>query len=161
MLKSNLILGIISILMLFGLVGEPVSVSLNMPDSAQSDSEFLVEVTIRKGDVEGFARFQQKLPNGFKAVARQTANGEFSFVDQKVKIQWMKVPLDKELVVSYAIQVDPATTSGSYTFDGSFSYIQDNSVQVASASSRTLQVIADESSMNLANQQNMVIHLQW
>lgn len=157
MLKSNLILGIISILMLFGLVGESVSVSLNMPDSAQSDSEFLVEVTIRKGDVEGFARFQQKLPNGFKAVARQTANGEFSFVDQKVKIQWMKVPLDKELVVSYAIQVDPATPSGNYTFDGSFSYIQDNSVQVASAASRTLQVIADESSLNLANQQNMVI----
>ena len=157
MLKSNLILGIISVLMLFGLVGESVSVSLNMPDSAQSDSEFLVEVTIRKGDVDGFARFQQKLPNGFKAVARQTANGEFSFVDQKVKIQWMKVPLDKELVVSYAIQVDPATTSGSYTFDGSFSYIQDNAVQTATAASRTLQVIADESSMNLANQQNMVI----
>ncbi len=157
MLKSNLILGIISVLMLFGLVGESVSVSLNMPDSAQSDSEFLVEVTIRKGDVEGFARFQQKLPNGFKAVARQTANGEFSFVDQKVKIQWMKVPFDKELVVSYAIQVDPATPSGNYTFDGSFSYIQDNSVQVATAGSKTLQVIADETSMNLANQQNMVI----
>ena len=48
MLKSNLILGIISVLMLFGLVGEPVSVSLNMPDSAQSNSEFLVEVTIRR-----------------------------------------------------------------------------------------------------------------
>ena len=64
--------------MLFGLVGESVSVSLNMPDSAQSDSEFLVEVTIRKGDVEGFARFQQKLPNGFKAVARQTANGTWN-----------------------------------------------------------------------------------
>lgn len=157
MLKSNLILGIISVLMLFGLVGEPVSVSLNMPDSAQSNSEFLVEVTIRKGDVEGFARFQQKLPNGFKAVARQTANGEFSFTDQKVKIQWMKVPYDKELVVSYAIQVDPATTSGSYTFDGSFSYIMDNSVQVATAGTQTLQVIADESSLNLANQQNMVI----
>jgi len=157
MLKSNLILGIISVLMLFGLVGEPVSVSLNMPDSAQSNSEFLVEVTIRKGDVEGFARFQQKLPNGFKAVARQTANGEFSFVDQKVKIQWMKVPYDKELVVSYAIQIDPATASGSYTFDGSFSYIMDNSVQVATAGTQTLQVIADESSLNLANQQNMVI----
>lgn len=157
MLKSNLILGIISVLMLFGLVGEPVSVSLNMPDSAQSNSEFLVEVTIRKGDVEGFARFQQKLPNGFKAVARQTANGEFSFTDQKVKIQWMKVPYDKELVVSYAIQVDPATASGSYTFDGSFSYIMDNSVQVATAGTQTLQVIADESSLNLANQQNMVI----
>ena len=157
MLKSNLILGIISVLMMFGLVGESVSVSLNMPDSAQSDSEFLVEVTIHKGDVEGFARFQQKLPNGFKAVARQTANGEFSFVDQKVKIQWMKVPFDKDLVVSYAIQVDPATASGSYTFDGSFSYIQDNSVQVASATSKTLQVIADNTSQSLANQSTMVI----
>lgn len=142
MLKSNLILGIISLLMFFGLIGEPVSVVLNMPDSAKCDSEFLVEVTINKGDVEGFARFQQKLPNGFKAVARQTANGEFSFVDQKVKIQWMKVPYDRQIVVSYAIQVDP-TVSGTYTFDGTFSYILDNSVQVANVESKTVNIEGD------------------
>lgn len=159
MLKSNLILGIISLLMLFGLVGEPVSVSLNMPDSARNDSEFLVEVTIRKGDVEGFARFQQKLPNGFKAVARQTANGEFSFVDQKVKIQWMKVPMDKEIVVSYAIQVDPTTSAGTYTFDGSFSYILDNSVQVATVDSKILQINTDETALDMANQQAMAIEV--
>lgn len=158
MLKSNLILGLISLLMLFGLVGEPVSVSLNMPDSAQSDTEFLVEVVIRKGDVEGFARFQQKLPNGFKAVARQTANGEFSFVDQKVKIQWMKVPMDNEIVVSYAIQVDPTIQSGQYTFDGSFSYILDNAVQVANASSRIIQVNAD-TDLDMANQQAKAIEV--
>lgn len=158
MLKSNLILGLISLLMLFGLVGEPVSVSLNMPDSAQSDTEFLVEVVIRKGDVEGFARFQQKLPNGFKAVARQTANGEFTFVDQKVKIQWMKVPMDNEIVVSYAIQVDPTIQSGQYTFDGSFSYILDNAVQVANASSRIIQVNAD-TDLDMANQQAKAIEV--
>ncbi len=152
MLKSNLILGIVSLLVFFGLIGEPVSVSLNMPDSAKSDSEFLVEVTIKKGDVEGFARFQQKLPVGFKAVARQTANGEFSFVDQKVKIQWMKVPFDHEFSVSYAIQVDP-TVSGSYDFDGSFSYIMDNAVQVAAVESKTINVIGDDSGAALASQQ--------
>lgn len=157
MLKSSLILGIISLLMLFGLAGDPVSLSLNMPDSAQSDSEFLVEVTIRKGDIEGFARFQQKLPDGFKAVARQTANGDFSFVDQKVKIQWMKVPYDKELVVSYAIQVDPGIAAGNYSFGGSFSYIMDNSVQVANLDNKSLQIITDETSQNLANQPTMVI----
>ena len=157
MLKSNLILGIISVLMLFGLVGEPVSLSLNMPDSAQSDSEFLVEVTIKKGDIEGFARFQQKLPDGFKAVARQTANGDFSFVDQKVKIQWMKVPYDKELVVSYAIQVDPGIAAGSYNFGGSFSYIMDNAVQVANLDNKSVQIITDETAQNLTNQPTMVI----
>ena len=157
MLKSNLILGIISVLMLFGLVGEPVSLSLNMPDSAQSDSEFLVEVTIKKGDIEGFARFQQKLPDGFKAVARQTANGDFSFVDQKVKIQWMKVPYDKELVVSYAIQVDPGIKAGSYNFGGSFSYIMDNAVQVANLENKSVQILTDENSQNLTNQPTMVI----
>ena len=157
MLKSSLILGIISLLMLFGLVGDPVSLSLNMPDSAQSNSEFLVEVTIKKGDIEGFARFQQKLPDGFKAVARQTANGDFSFVDQKVKIQWMKVPYDQELVVSYAIQVDPGIAAGNYTFGGSFSYIMDNSVQVANLDNKSLTIITDETSQNLANQPTMVI----
>ncbi len=157
MLKSSLILWIISLLMLFGLVGDPVSLSLNMPDSAQSNSEFLVEVTISKGDIEGFARFQQKLPDGFKAVARQTANGDFSFVDQKVKIQWMKVPYDKELVVSYAIQVDPGIAAGNYNFGGSFSYIMDNSVQVANLENKSLTVITDEASQNLVNQPTMVI----
>ncbi len=143
MLKSNLILGFISLLMFFGLIGEPVSVTLNMPDTAKCDSEFLVEVTIDKGDIEGFARFQQKLPNGFKAVARQTANGEFSFVDQKVKIQWMKVPYDRQIVVSYAIQVDP-TVSGTYTFDGTFSYILDNAVQTANVAAKTVNIEGDE-----------------
>ena len=157
MLKSNLILGIISVLMLFGLIGEPVSLSLNMPDSAQSDSEFLVEVTIKKGDIEGFARFQQKLPDGFKAVARQTANGDFSFVDQKVKIQWMKVPYDKELVVSYAIQVDPGIAAGTYNFGGSFSYILDNAVQVANLENKSVRITTDETAQNLTNQPTMVI----
>lgn len=140
MLKTNLILGIISLFAVFGLLGDPVTLSSNMPETADAGSEFLVEVTIKKGDVEGFARFQQTLPVGFTAVARQTANGDFSFVDQKVKIQWMRVPYDREFVVSYSIQVDPSI-SGTFDIDGSFSYIMDNSVQTANLESTAIEIV--------------------
>ncbi|MCQ2374302.1 MAG: hypothetical protein MJ069_00145 [Salinivirgaceae bacterium] len=140
MLKTNLILGIISLFTVFGLIGEPVTLSSNMPETADAGSEFLVEVTIKKGDVEGFARFQQTLPVGLTAVARQTANGDFSFVDQKVKIQWMRVPYDREFVVSYSIQVDPSI-SGTFDIDGTFSYIMDNAVQTANLESSAIEIV--------------------
>jgi hypothetical protein len=143
MVKTILIQGIISLFVVFGFVAEPVSLSLNMPESTKADGEFLVEVTIKKGDIEGFARFQQELPVGFTAVGRQTANGEFRFEDQKVKIQWMRVPPDREIVISYAVQVAP-TISGSFNFEGKFSYIVDNAVQTVISENKTLNVTGDE-----------------
>jgi hypothetical protein len=152
MVKTILIQGIISLFIVFGFVAEPVTVTLNMPDTAKAGAEFLVEVNIKKGDYEGFARFQQELPVGFKAVARQTSNGDFSFQDQKVKIQWMKVPTDREITVSYAIQIDPVI-SGPFTFEGKFSYILDNAVQTVNIDPKVLTVQGDEMAAGTDNSQ--------
>ncbi len=140
---------VVSFLTLFGFFSSDVIVSLNMPTSANAGDEFLVEVTINKGDIEGFARFQQDLPVGFTAVARQTVNGIFKFEDQKVKIQWMQVPADREIVISYAVQVGP-TVSGNFSFDGKFSYIVNNGVQTAVVPAKSITIIGDETAAGTA-----------
>jgi hypothetical protein len=149
MFRSIFIPIIVSVLTLFNFFSSDVNILLNMPTSANAGDEFLVEVTISKGDIEGFARFQQDLPVGFTAIARQTANGDFRFEDQKVKIQWMRVPYDREVVISYAIQVAP-TVSGTFNFDGKFSYIFENGVQTENVPSQSITIIGDETAAGTA-----------
>jgi len=151
MFRSIVIPVILSVLALFSFISSQVTLDLNMPESAKAGDEFVVEVTINKGDNEGFARYQQELPVGFVAVARQTANGDFKFEDQKVKIQWMKVPFDRTVVISYAIQVAP-TVSGSFSFEGKFSYIENNTVQTVSATPKSVVIIGDETAAGTAEQ---------
>lgn len=151
MFKSIVIPLIVGVLTLLGFISSQVTLELNIPESAKAGDEFLVELTINKGDIEGFARFQQDLPVGFTAVARQTSNGQFRFEDQKVKIQWTQVPLDRSIVVSYAIQIAP-TISGTFNFEGKFSFIENNSVQTINTTPKTITIIGDEIAAGTAEQ---------
>jgi len=153
MFRSIFVPIVVSVLALFNFYSSDVNVSMNLPSTANAGDEILVELTIVKGDVEGFARFQQDLPVGFTAVPRQTANGDFKFEDQTIKIQWMRVPLDREFVISYAIRV-AATVSGNFNFDGKFSYIVNNGVQTASLASKSITIIGDETLAGTAESAN-------
>lgn len=146
MLKTIFIPSIISLLTLFSFFSKEVTLEINLPEKANAGNEFLVEVTIKKGNVEGFARFQQELPVGFTAVEKQSANGKFSFQNQTLNIQWMRVPYDQEIVISYAIQVAP-TVSGTFDFTGKFSYILDNAVQAANLTPKSMVIIGDENAV--------------
>jgi len=149
MFKSIFTPAIISLLSLFTFFQSEVVLNINLPETANAGDEFLVEVTISKGDIEGFARFQQDLPVGFTAIPKQVANGKFEFENQKLKIQWMRIPFDKEITISYAIQVAP-TLSGEFSLDGKFSYILNNGVQVASLPSKSMTIIGDETAAGTA-----------
>lgn len=151
MFRSIIIPVILGVLALFSFISSQVTLDVNMPESAKAGDEFVIEITINKGDIEGFARFQQELPVGFTAVARQSANGEFKFEDQKVKIQWMQVPSDRAVIISYAIQVAP-TVSGNFSFEGKFSYIENNTVQTISSAPKSVLIIGDETAAGTAEQ---------
>lgn len=146
MLKAIFIPSIISLFTLFSFFSKEVVLEINLPEKANAGSEFLVEVSIKKGDVEGFARFQQELPVGFTAVEKQSANGKFTFQNQTLNIQWMRVPYDQEIVISYAIQVAP-TVSGTFDFTGKFSYILDNAVQAANLAPKSMVIVGDENAV--------------
>ncbi len=150
MFKSIFITSAISLLSIFAIFTAPVTLDINVPESANGGGEFLVEVTIEKGNVEGFARFQQELPVGFVAVERNSANGKFTFQNQTLKIQWMNLPYDQTMTISYAIQVAP-TVSGDFNLGGKFSYILDNSIQAAELSPKSVKIIANESAAALVD----------
>lgn len=102
-----------------------VSVTPKSPDVASAGSEFVVELVINKGDVQGFAKLQQDLPKGFLAEAVETGGASFTFNNQSVKFIWTQLPTEKEFKISYKIKVEEDAT-GNKDFEGKFSYVVDN-----------------------------------
>jgi len=70
-----------------------------------AESEFIIEVMIRKGTIKGMARFEQKLPPGYFAIPVETQGGKFTFKNQKIKIVWMRMPEQNSFKISYRIKV--------------------------------------------------------
>ena len=137
----SILLGVFSSFTFFG-EGD-VTLTPNIPKEVKAGSEFTVEITIHKGDIDGFARFQQDLPVGFKAVEKKSANGEFVFENQKVKLQWMKLPFEKDIKISYTVQVG-TTVKGEFNLTGKFSYIANNVVSSAELEAVTINVVGGD-----------------
>ncbi|MDR1172878.1 MAG: hypothetical protein LBL24_10520 [Bacteroidales bacterium] len=102
-----------------------IIINVDMPDVIEAGTEITVNVTINKGKLTGFARFQQELPYGFTAMAENSANADFSFQDQKLRLIWLRVPEDDEISFSYKIVANERLT-GKIDLDGRFSYIDNN-----------------------------------
>lgn len=131
-----LLLNMVGVLSINLMLSEDVSVNVGVPSEVNAGTEFDVELTLQKGSIESFARFQQDLPNGLTAQVVDPASANFSFENQKIKIIWLKLPSDKELKVLYRLRVDERL-KGEFDLKGVFSYIEDNqrkSVVVTSSS---------------------------
>lgn len=131
-----LLLNMVGLLSINLMLSEDVSVNVGVPSEVNAGTEFDVELTLQKGSIESFARFQQDLPNGLTAQVVDPASANFSFENQKIKIIWLKLPSDKELKVLYRLRVDERL-KGEFDLKGVFSYIEDNqrkSVVVTSSS---------------------------
>ena len=102
-----------------------VTIKVDMPDVMDAGAEITVNVTIHKGKVTGWARYQQDLPYGFSAMAVNSTNADFSFQDQKVRLIWFNIPDDDEITFSYKIIANERLT-GKIDLNGRFSYIDNN-----------------------------------
>jgi|WetSurSiteA1Bulk_404760.scaffolds.fasta_scaffold00414_11 hypothetical protein len=102
-----------------------VSVKLDVPSEVQAGSEFNVRVTLNKGNLEGFSRFQQTIPAGLTAISGTSSNADFTFSDKRVRLIWLRTPQDDEITVTYRVKIDERL-KGTFMLDGKFSYIEDN-----------------------------------
>lgn len=94
-------------------------------ETTSSPGEFPVEVTIKKGNLGGFAKFIETLPTGFTATVIEAKGAAFSFVDQKVKFVWGTLPSDAEFKISYKVSAAP-NLSGEQIIEGVFSFIDND-----------------------------------
>ena len=70
-----------------GTPGTDVTVSRIVP-TAPVTGEFLVDVTINKGELGSYIKLQDSLPEGFVAKPVKNDGGQFSFEDGIVRIEW-------------------------------------------------------------------------
>lgn len=126
MIKNLFLLFNIFIILVYQfLAGDEVTIVQNVPEKVNAGEEFVVEITINKGSVSGFAKLQYELPAGFTATELENYEGSFSFSEQKASFIWMSLPKDPSFKVSYKIRTSP-DMAGTKVFAGKFSYIENN-----------------------------------
>ncbi|HRZ42488.1 MAG TPA: hypothetical protein P5228_07285 [Bacteroidales bacterium] len=119
---------------------QDVKVTQMVPLHCKTGEKCTVEIEIEKKGVEGFARIQQPLPEGFTATLLQDGGADFSFDKQKVSFIWLNLPATPVIRVSYQISVR-ADISGAFTLtDGVFSFIQDTKIQKTPIPPATMEV---------------------
>lgn len=123
----KLVITLLNLLVILALQIFPgdVSVKLDAPAEVQAGSEFEISITMNKGDLDGFSRFQQNIPAGLVASPVASSNADFSFSEKRVRFIWLRIPENDEITVRYRVKVDERL-KGTFTLDGKFSYIDNN-----------------------------------
>ncbi len=138
----RIVLIVINIFVVFSLnlfKSEEVKTHLEVPETVQAGEEFTVKVTIDKGNISGFSRFQQNIPAGLKASSLDAANADFSFTDNRVRLMWLMLPKKEKFTLSYKVKVDERL-KGRFDIGGSFAYIENNKRQSVSTEQRTINI---------------------
>ena len=126
MIKSLFVVfGYIAFLLIGLFNGDTVLIENNTPAMIASGSRTLVEVNVRKGDVQGFSKLELVLPNGFTATPGDIKGASFTFSGDRAKFVWMNLPEESVFKVSYYIQSE-SEIEGAYEIKGTFSYVRDN-----------------------------------
>lgn len=102
-----------------------VKVNQTLPATMAPGSEARVTVTIEKGELSGFAKFQLDVPAGLSVSATETKGASFTFADGKAKFIWMALPPGPSFKFSYTLVAD-ASARGPMSITGRLSYIEDN-----------------------------------
>ncbi|MBK8497867.1 MAG: hypothetical protein IPL52_03390 [Flavobacteriales bacterium] len=117
-----------------------------------SEKEMLVEVLVRKGDIRGFGKLQEVIPQGFTALEKSSSEAIFTVQDRIVKFVWLNLPATNEIRVVYKLRANERP-DGEYTIDGEFGYLLNDETQKAVLGSskffvgaRALEAIANDPS---------------
>lgn len=119
------ILQLLSLFSLNMLFSGDVSMEIDAPVQINAGKEITVTVTLNKANLKDFSRFQMELPNGLTAENISSANADFSFKDQKVRLIWLRLPEDKTISFSFKV-ISNERLKGSFDLNGKFSFIENN-----------------------------------
>lgn len=95
-----------------------------------TEKEMLVEVVVKKGDIRGFGKLQETIPQGFTALEKNSDEAIFTTQDRIVKFVWLNLPARAEIKVVYKLRANEKP-DGEYTIDGEFGYLLNDETQKA------------------------------
>ena len=94
------------------------------PYQSETGDGYIVNLLINKGDKEKFAKIQETIPEGFKAVSLDEKEAIFTFKNQTAKFLWMTLPPESFFTVSYKLVPDEPGKELTQ-IEGDFSYIEE------------------------------------
>ncbi len=129
MIKPLIILVNTITVFLFGLFfgDTPVTINGNFPKTATANTEFIVDITINKGSVGGFAKFQLEVPQGVIVKELESKSGNFSFATNIAKIIWTATPNEDAFTIKMVLSAD---ADGVKTIGAKYSYVNNNAKEV-------------------------------
>lgn len=120
-----IILNIISIFIYQLFIIDEPNVRQSISPTISPNGETTVTITITKNNLEGFAKLQQSIPNGF-AIKNIDGNGAtFSFKNQILKYIWLTLPSEEVFTITYTL-INVSHKSGTFSYGGQFSYLNNS-----------------------------------
>lgn len=86
---------------------------------------WLVKITIQKGNVKGFARYNDVLPPALSAKAEEKDGSSFFVDGNSIKFVWSNLPEKETLSISYKLS---GNITSAVTLNGEFAYTENNQV---------------------------------
>jgi cell division septation protein DedD len=119
-----------------------------LPSTILASNEFFVEININKGNIGGFAKLTETLPEGFSAIAVESKGAAFSFDDKKVTFIWGVLPPTSEFKVSYKVRME-GNVSGEKLIEGVFSFIENDQTMKYVLSPGFIKVIGSNDALTI------------
>lgn len=102
-----------------------VSVTQNFPKKVELESEFTVEISVSKGDIQGFAKFQHEFPEGFEVSEVESKGGSFNYNNNTLKVIWISLPEESDFTIAYKVKLLP-NAPRTAMLGGKFAYLENN-----------------------------------
>ncbi len=96
----------------------------NLPESLPANSFYTLEVSIKKGDLVSFSKYQLEVPDYVTVTEGNSLDGHFSFEKKRAKIVWVECP--KQPVFTFTMRLYIGFLSGEISFEHRFYYVENN-----------------------------------
>ncbi len=137
--KIGYIISLIGCLLIFTQGKAQIKINMIVPEEVVAGKEFNVNIEIEKGSLEEFSRFQQELPAGLTASANLSETADFSFVNQRVRFIWLKLPKKDVISIAYKVMVNERL-KGQFDLKGEFSYVESDERKAIAVAPVTLTI---------------------
>jgi len=117
------------------------------PYQAESSKEYIVNLLVNKGDKEKFAKIQEQIPQGYRAVEEKGQGAIFTFKDQTAKFLWMNLPSEPFFVISY--RLIPHEGASRPDISGEFSFIENDNT-------RNIPIVQQDVNLNDTRREHLV-----
>jgi hypothetical protein len=131
----------------------PDDLKISRNIKALGHNEFEVNIKIEKDGLEGFAKVQDILPEGFEASPLSTSKSVFSIVEDKVKFIWFNIPPEETIEVSYLLVSQYPVAEGT-KLNGSFNFLyNDKALQIDLPEEQLIDYVDDSKLVTQADEE--------